>query len=304
MKFFIKGKDKLNGEITLSGAKNAASKAMVASLLTEDKVILKNFPRMGETEITAELCEFIGSKIKFNDSSLEIKTPAIKNFKVTSLARKNRIPILALGPLLARGGEAEIPFLGGDKIGPRPVNLHLSALSKMGVEVETTSDSYIAKAPNGLKGTLINLEFPSVGATENIILSAVLAQGKTIIKNAAVEPEVLDLIKMLQNMGAIIGLGANRAIFIDGVKSLRGTSHYIIPDRNEAVSFACLAVATNGRVFVKGAIQEHLFTFLNALRLLGGEYEVKEKEGILFYRRNGLSSLEIETDTHPGFMTD
>jgi len=304
MKFFIKGKDKLNGEITLSGAKNAASKAMVASLLTEDKVILKNFPRMGETEITAELCEFIGSKIKFNDSSLEIKTPAIKNFKVTSLSRKNRIPILALGPLLARGGEAEIPFLGGDKIGPRPVNLHLSALSKMGVEVETTSDSYIAKAPNGLKGTLINLEFPSVGATENIILSAVLAQGKTIIKNAAVEPEVLDLIKMLQNMGAIIGLGANRAIFIDGVKSLRGTSHYIIPDRNEAVSFACLAVATNGRVFVKGAIQEHLFTFLNALRLLGGEYEVKEKEGILFYRRNGLSSLEIETDTHPGFMTD
>src|SRR3989339_76833 len=101
MKFFIKGKDKLNGEITLSGAKNAASKAMVASLLTEDKVILENFPRIGETEITAELCEFIGSKIKFNDSSLEIKTPAIKNFKVTSLSRKNRIPILALGPLLA-----------------------------------------------------------------------------------------------------------------------------------------------------------------------------------------------------------
>jgi len=304
MKFIIKGGNKLNGEITLSGAKNAASKAMIASLLTEEKVVLENFPHIGETEITAELCKFIGSKIKFSNSSLEIETPEIKNFRVKSLSRKNRIPILAMSPLLARNGEAEIPFLGGDKIGPRPVNLHLDALSKMGAAIETSSDSYIAKAKNGLSGASINLEFPSVGATENIILAAVLAQGKTIIKNAAVEPEVLDLIKMLQNMGAIIGLGANRAIYINGVKSLRGTTHRIISDRNEAVSFACLAVATNGRIFVKGAVQEHLFTFLNALRLIGGEYEVKEDEGITFYRKNNLLPIEIETDTHPGFMTD
>ncbi|OGY62768.1 MAG: UDP-N-acetylglucosamine 1-carboxyvinyltransferase [Candidatus Harrisonbacteria bacterium RIFCSPHIGHO2_01_FULL_44_13] len=303
MKFVIKGGRKLNGEISLSGAKNAATKMMVASLLTEEACSLENFPEIGDGHITAELCRSVGSKVDIQSGRLDIHTPEIKTFRVTSLTRRNRIPILALGPLLARVGKAEVPILGGDKIGPRPVDIHLDALRVMGAAIKINQNSYAAEAKNGLHGAKIALRFPSVGATENTILAAVLAKGRTIIQNAATEPEITDLIKMLQKMGAIISLGTNRTIYIDGVDKLRGARHRILPDRNEAVSFACLAVATGGRILVKGARQDDLITFLNMLRRVGGEYDVLD-DGIAFYRRDNLRGVEVETDTHPGFMTD
>jgi len=305
MKFIINGGKKLNGEITLSGSKNAATKMMIASLLTDEPCHLENFPIIGDTEITAELCRTIGSEIILDKEKniLNIHTPEIKNFKVDSLTRRNRIPILALGPLLIRAGKAEVPIVGGDKIGPRPVDIHLNALQEMGVKVEISPTSYKAFAPKGLHGAKINFRFPSVGATENIILAAVLAEGRTVITNAATEPEIIELIKMLQKMGAIIELGANRAIYIDGVKKLKGVTHEIIPDRMEAASFACLAVATDGKILIKKARQEDMITFLNALRKIGGEYEVTNG-GIIFYRSTPLKAIKIETDTHPGFMTD
>lgn len=293
----------MEGEVRLAGAKNAATKMMVASLLTDQPCLLENFPDIGDAQITAELCRTIGSHIKLQDGVLEIQTPDIKNHCVTSLSRRNRIPILTLGPLLSRAGKAEIPIVGGDKIGPRPVSLHLEALTAMGAKIEVSKDRYIAVVENGLSGAEINLKFPSVGATENIILAAVLAKGRTVISNAATEPEVIELIKMLQKMGAIIELGANRIIEIEGVSKLKGTAHRILPDRNEAVSFACLAVATDGQILVKEARQHDLITFLNALRKIGGEYQVN-KEGIIFYRAKPLTALMVETDTHPGFMTD
>lgn len=302
-KFIIQGGNKLEGEIQLAGAKNAATKMMIASLLTEEECVLKNFPQIGDAEITAELCRAIGSEITQEGSTVTIKTPQIKNSKVTGLSRRNRIPILALGPLLARVGEAEVPILGGDKIGPRPVDIHLEALKAMGAEIEVGEESFRARAPQGLRGARITLRYPSVGATENSLLAAVTAKGRTIITNAATEPEIIDLIKMLQKMGAIIELGANRTIYIDGVGKLYGVEHTILPDRNEAVSFACLAVATDGRVLVRGANQEHLLTFLNVVRRMGGEYEVRPN-GILFWRAHPLRGVEIETDTHPGYMTD
>ncbi len=306
MKFVINGGKNLSGEITLAGAKNSISKAMIATLLTEDECVIENAPNIGETEIVTELCEAIGSNVKREGSVVTISTPKIKNHRVVSLSRRNRIPILALGPLLARVGEAEVPFLGGDKIGPRPVDLHLAALTAMGAQIEVRENSYYAIAKNGLKGTRIDLKFPSVGATENTILAAVLAKGRTVINNCAVEPEIVDLIKMLQNMGAIIERGANRVISVEGVERLHGVKHKIIPDRNEAVSFACLGLACGGPVLVKDARQHDLITFLNAVRRIGGEYEVRE-EGIVFYRPKNLAhfkGIEIETDTHPGFMTD
>lgn len=305
MKLIIKGGKKLEGEIKLAGAKNAATKMMVASILTAEPCVFENFPDIGDVKITEELCRSIGSKIERQKNILKIHTPKIINFKVVSLSRRNRIPILAFGPLLARVGEAEVPILGGDKIGPRPVDIHIEALTAMGAKIAIKDNRFIAKAKNGLTGAKIFLRYPSVGATENTILAAVLARGRTVIQNAAVEPEVMDLIKMLQKMGAIIELGTHRTIYIDGVKSLRGVRHSILPDRNEAVSFACLAVATNGKIFVKGARQEDLITFLNALRKIGGEYEVSES-GITFWRGIGgpLRAIKIETDTHPGFMTD
>jgi UDP-N-acetylglucosamine 1-carboxyvinyltransferase len=303
MKFIIHGGKPLFGEITLAGAKNAVSKMMVASLLTDEPCILENVPQISEVEIITELLNRIGSEVAIAGTTAKIETREIKNNRVTELSRSNRIPILALGPLLARAGEAEVPILGGDKLGTRPVDIHLEALSKLGAQIQVTKHSYHAWAPNGLHGAEIELRFPSVGATENAILAAVLAQGKTVIKNAALEPELMDLILMLQKMGAIIELCPPRTIMIEGVPRLHGVTHRIIPDRNEAISFAALAIATNGKILVKGAQQEHLITFLNSVRRMGAEYEVAE-DGISFFRAGDLRSVNIETATHPGFMTD
>ncbi len=303
MKFIVKGGKPLHGEITLSGAKNAATKMMLASLLTEEPCVLEHFPAIGDTAITAELCRDIGSIVSSAGSTLQIHTPEIKNNVVRHLSRRNRIPILAIGPLLARTGEAEVPILGGDKIGPRPVDLHLKALEALGAKITATPESFRAEAPGGLHGAEIKFAFPSVGATENALLASVLAKGKTVLENAALESEIIDLIKMLQNMGAIIELGPDRTIYIEGVPRLHGVTHRILSDRNEAVSFACLAIATDGRIFLKGAVQEHLITFLNAVRRAGGEYEVSP-EGISFWRARPLTGVHIRTATHPGFMTD
>lgn len=303
MKFIINGGKKLSGEVSLSGAKNAATKMMIASILTAEPCVFENFPRIGDTEITAELCEKIGTKIEWNRDVVVLQTPEIKNSKVLELSRRNRLPILALGPLLARAGEAEVPILGGDKIGPRPVNFHVSALTALGAEIEVTPTSYKARAPKGLHGAKIDFEIPSVGATENAVLGAVMAKGVTKITNAALEPEVIDLIKLLQKMGAIIELGANRDIEIEGVNELHGASHSILPDRNEAISFACLAIGTNGRIIVKTARQGHLINFLNVVRKMGGEYEVT-RDGIIFWRKSELKAVKVQTEAHPGFMTD
>jgi len=302
-KFLVEGGSQLNGEICLSGSKNAATKMMVASLLTDDECVLENFPEIGDTAITSELLLGIGSKIATSKNVCRIKTADISRNQILSLTRKNRIPILVLGPLLARTGKAEVPILGGDKIGPRPVDIHLSALGSLGAKIEASSSGYRAEAPGGLHGAKISFRYPSVGATENTILAAVLAKGRTIVENAAVEPEIIDLIKMLQKMGAIIELGTHRTIYIDGVQKLHGTKHKIMPDRNEAASFACLAAASGGRVRVNGISQDHLITFLNAIRRIGGQYLVEEG-GIIFWRDAELMPAEIETDAHPGFMTD
>lgn len=302
-KFIVRGGKSLEGNIRLSGAKNAATKILIASLLTDEECILENFPEIGDTKIVLELCGMLGSAIETGDHTVKIRTKEITNTKISGLSRRNRIPILALGPLLTRVGVGEVPVVGGDKIGPRPVDMHLESLKLLGAEVETDGTSYKAKAPHGLKGTEITLKYPSVGATEQIVMAAVLARGKTILRNAAVEPEIMDLVKVLQKMGAIIELGTNRVISVYGVEKLRGFKHKILPDRNEAVSFACLAVATAGKIFVEGAEQEHLITFLNSLRRIGGEYDVAEN-GIWFWRARELNGIKVETDTHPGFMTD
>ena len=302
-KFIIKGGKPLFGEIEIAGAKNAVSKMMVASLLTDEPCILDNVPSIGELDIIFEFLRNIGSEIDKAGPVVKIATHAIKNNRVHTLSRRNRIPILALGPLLARTGEAEVPILGGDKIGPRPVDIHLEGLSKLGAQIEITKDSYHAWARDGLHGAEIELRFPSVGATENIMLAAVLAKGKTVIKNAALEPEIIELMKMLQKMGAIVELCPPRTITIEGVGKLHGVTHRALADRNECVSMACLAIATNGRIMLKGAVQEHLITFLNAVRRMGGEYEVTD-DGIAFLKAHQLTPLEIRTDVHPGFMTD
>ncbi len=302
-RFLIKGGTPLRGEVKIAGSKNAATTLMVASLLTSEPCLFTNFPQIGDASITEELCGQIGSDIRKKEDVVTIETKEIKANIVPQLSRQNRIPILALGPLLARTGEAEVPFLGGDKIGHRPVDLHLNALRALGAEIEIRESSFHAKAPNGLHGAEIVFPFPSVGATENALLASVLAKGKTILKNVAVEPEIIDLIKMLQNMGAIIEFDTDRTLRVDGVEKLRGVHHHILPDRNEAVSFACLAIATGGNIMARGAMQEHLISFLNVVRRAGADYLVSE-DGIEFSGKNALKAVSIETAPHPAFMTD
>ncbi len=296
----------LKGEVVVSGAKNAATKMMIASLLTDEPVILHNVPAIGDVEITAEILQKIGAEVEFhfNDaSSIRIHTPKISATTVDKLSLKNRLPVLAISPLLHRAGRAEVPLVGGDKIGPRPVNFHLEALRMMGANITETADQYEATATS-LHGADIALPYPSVGATENIILAAVLAKGRTRITNAAIEPEIMDVIKMLQQMGAIIELRADRAIIIDGVTKLGGLEYRVMPDRLEAASYGLMAIATDGEILVRNAKQDDLITFLNTVRRIGATYSIEES-GIRFRRTNGtLTATDVETDTHPGFATD
>lgn len=306
-KLFVTGGKPLKGTVNIVGAKNAASKMVIASLLTDEPVTLTNVPLQQETDIARELVGMFGAVSSVHDHTLELRTAKIENTNATELSRKNRLSILTVAPLLHRTGEAHIPMPGrgehGDKIGPRPVNFHTEALKQMGAQVEEGDDELIVRAPEGLKGARIELAYPSVGATETILFAGVLATGRTVIKNAAIEPEIISLIMMLQKMGAIIERGVGRHIEIVGVEKLHGCEHRVIADRLEAASYACLALATRGEIFCHGAGHSAMITFLNAVRLIGGEYEVTP-DGILFRGSDTYQGIQLETDTHPGFATD
>ncbi len=305
--FRVTGGKPLTGTVRVSGTKNLISKLMVASLLSDQTSTFTNAPvRLGEVDITADIARSLGSEITTSakeNGTLTMHTPAFTTSVVPErFAGLNRIPILMVGPLLHRTGMASVPMPGGDKIGQRPVNYHIDALEQMGAKIEFV-DNYFHCTADALMGTSITLPFPSVGATENIIMSAVLARGTTIIENAAVEPEIVELMQYLQTMGAIINLETNRRIIIEGVDRLKGAEQRIMPDRIEAVSFACAAIATKGDVFIEGAMQSTMMTFLNCVRRAGADFDVMDN-GIRFYYKGPLKPLAIETDVHPGFMTD
>lgn len=302
--FEVDGGIPLKGEVRISGAKNAAIKHLIASLLTEEECLFHNVPEIGDIEITRALCESVGAVQEWQKQNvLRAQTAHIAdNVIPLELGRKNRMSVMMMPALLHRVGEAVVPQPGGCKIGKRPVNFHIDALEAMGAEIEYEEDFYVARASK-LRGTRIELPFPSVSATENIIMAATLASGVTILHNAAMEPEIMDLIQFLQKMGAIIEVGVNRKITVEGVKKLHGTEHHIIPDRLEAASYAVAALASQGDVFVKNAQQRDMITFLNALRRMGANFEVQQ-DGIRFFYTEPLKSIAIETDVHPGFMTD
>jgi UDP-N-acetylglucosamine 1-carboxyvinyltransferase len=261
---------------------------------------------LGEVEITEDILRSIGASLQLDGAgrgTLDIHTKAFSTSTVPDrFSSLNRIPILLIGPLLHRTGEASVPIPGGDRIGARPVNFHMSGLEKMGARVEYRDGYYHCHAEK-LRGTQIELPFPSVGATENLILAATLASGTTIIENAAVEPEIVELIEYLQKMGAIISITMNRRIIVEGVSKLTGATQHVMPDRIEAASFACAAIASKGDVFIEDAEQHNMITFLNAIRRAGGGFEVFD-DGIRFFYTGMLKPLAIETDVHPGFMTD
>lgn len=302
--YVIRGGAPLHGTVRVGGGKNAATKLIVASMLSPEPVRLRNIPRIGDVETTIGLVQAVGAQVTWpGEESLYLLTPHLRTAKVPeTFSGRNRIPILLAGPLLARTGSAEIPLLGGDDVGGRPVNFHVEGYRTLGATVEQKGDTLTFRADK-LRGASITLPYPSVMATENLLLGSVFAEGTTVIKNAAVEPEILDLVDLLQKMGAVISHETDRTYVVEGVTSLQGAEHTVIADRNEAISFACAAIATKGSIFVSGVRQADIRTFLNILRKIGAGFDVRE-DGIRFSHVGPLRSIVIETGVHPGFMTD
>lgn len=305
----INGGKPLVGRVELKGAKNLVTKAMVAALLGETPSRLLDVPQISDVEVVSRLLQLHGVSITHDamTGDMLLDSSNVEQARMVDIdahAGSSRIPILFCGPLLHRLGEAFIPGLGGCEIGDRPVDFHFDVLRSFGAVIEKLPTGTRLSAPDGLHGAKISLPYPSVGATEQVLLSACIADGKTELSGAAIEPEIIDLISVLQKMGAIISVDTDRVIRIEGVKRLTGFTHNALFDRNEAASWAAAALATGGDIFVGGARQVEMMTFLNVFRKVGGGFEIQDDGIRFFHPGNELSPVVIETDVHPGFMTD
>ena len=306
LSYKILGGEPIIGYVNCMGAKNLVTKAMVASLLSDEPTMLYNVPHIGEVEITAGMIRSAGAVIEWSqEGDMLIDSSLLSENKVALPdSRTNRIPILLLSVLLQRFGEAIVPIVGGDNIGARNIDFHLYALKNFGVEIEYRDGYYVARRLSKLKGCHIELKYPSVGATETCLFLSVLAEGTSVIKNVAIEPEIIELIAMLCSMGAVIFMTANREIIVHGVEKLHGTKFRIIGDRIEAASWAALACASNGRLTVSGIQLGVLSSFLSYYTMVGGGYTIVGADTIEFFRKRELSPINLETDVYPGFSTD
>lgn len=308
----ITGGQKLEGTIQLYGAKNSITKLLVASLLSDQPCFFSNVPNISEVEATVSLCRELGSVVSWDREAgnLTIQTEVLSHSYIPQkYSGANRIPILMLGALLGRTqDDLIVPTVGGCHLGKRPVDFHIQALEALGAEIEyremRREGAYFARAHKGLKGCTLVLPYPSVGATENAIMAGIRAQGTTILKNAALEPEVIDLILFLQKMGANITIERDRTIRMQQSVKFRPVKHAVVPDRNVAVSFGLAAIATGGRIRVEGARHSDLVSFIDVLARMGAGFDIEEN-AITFYSNGELQGgLHLETDVHPGFMTD
>lgn len=301
--WYIQPSGPLVGDVRVYGSKNAVTKHMVAALLGDGPSVISNVPEVGDVEITASMLEAIGAGVSREAGKLEISPPEHAKAEVPlSFSGLNRIPVLLLAPLLHLTGEAFVPMVGGDRIGGRPVDFHVKALRALGAEVEVSPEGIHARCRR-LRGAIIELPYPSVGATESALLAGAMAEGKTVIRNAATEPEVLELELFLQRMGARIELFPDRRVVIEGVRSLRGAHTRLLGDRNEAFSYLVAGLITRGSVRVIGCGQDRLVTAITTLLRMGAEVSIDE-HGISAHAPDGLHAAAVSTDVHPGFMTD
>ena len=293
----------LVGEVEVSGSKNAVTKHMVAAMLGTEPSTVTNAPEVGDVGITADILNSLGVGVEIEGDRITIDPVDAPDPNVPlEFTGLNRIPILLLGPLLARNHEAFVPLVGGDRIGQRPVDFHIAALESMGAEISVSRDGISAKAER-LRGAQITLPYPSVGATESVLLTAVLAEGRTVLRNAALEPEVTELALFLQRMGARIGFKPDRRIVIEGVDHLRGAATRLQGDRLEAFSYLVAGLMTGGQVRVGGCAQDRLVTAIDTLQKMGARFEITD-DYISANAGDGLRPVAVQTSTHPGFMTD
>lgn len=301
------GRRLTGGKVAVAGSSNQVTKCIIASLLTDDEITLAGAPEVDERRVVLELFEFLGGRVEELDAStLRLSSRGANRAQIPAeLCRKNRISVLTAGPLLHRFREVTIAAaLGGDQIGRRPVDFHLKGLEEMGARVETADGSYhFSVGEAGLHGAHLELPFPSVMTTEHLVMTATLARGRTVIENAATEPEIIELVKMLQKMGADIVVDAHRTIVVQGVSRLKGCELRCMVDRNQAVSFACAALATGGDVLLEGVGHDPIYSFLNYIQRMGAEFRVSA-EGVRVSAPRPLTATHIEVEVHPGFMTD
>ncbi|MBE1535719.1 UDP-N-acetylglucosamine 1-carboxyvinyltransferase [Actinomadura algeriensis] len=293
----------LRGDVTVRGAKNAVSKHMVAAMLGGEPSTIGNAPDVGEVGITAGMLEHVGMTVERSGDEVTVVPGAVTDPSVgKAFTGLNRIPILMLGPLLHLAGEAFVPLVGGDPIGRRPVDFHVEALRAFGAEVTHAADGIHARASR-LVGTRVELPYPSVGATETVLLAAVRAEGKTVIRNAATEPEIIELALFLQRMGARISFAPDRRIVVEGVERLGGAQTRLDGDRIEAFSYLVAGLVTRGEVRVHGCPQDRLVTAITTLTRMGAKFDITD-EWIMASAPDGLLPAAVQTDTHPGFATD
>ncbi|MBI3956345.1 UDP-N-acetylglucosamine 1-carboxyvinyltransferase [Candidatus Gottesmanbacteria bacterium] len=305
--FIISGGKPLHGEVKLGGAKNVALKLMVAGLLTDEPLIIHNVPDIRDVAIMLEVLASLGTTVDRKGSTLTIHNGHARQFQVPlDIGARLRTSSMVIGPLLARFGRAMIPNPGGCRIGARPIDRHIEALRSMGAAIEYHSEDgyFYATSPEGLRGTSYEFTKNSHTGTETVILAAVLAAGTTVIKGAAEEVEIDELIALLDHMGARIRRSAPREITIEGVSSLRGTQYTIMPDRNEEVTFAIAAAITGGDITVIGSQRQHLSAFFEVFAVAGGGYEAIDATKTRYFRQNKIISVDVLTQQHPGFMTD
>ncbi len=302
----VEGGVPLNGEVWVSGAKNSALPILAATILTDEKVVVHNVPVLRDINTMIEVLKVLGKKVDFYDHTVVVEGGNDSLFTAPyDLVRKMRASIAVLGPLLAKRKKASVSFPGGCAIGPRPVDIHLRGMEALGAEIKVEHGYINADAGSGLKGSVVDLlgrHGPSVLATENVMMASVLAEGETIIENAAMEPEVVDLAGFLKSMGAEIEGEGSSTIKIRGVKELKGTEYTIIPDRIEAGTFIAVAMATGGNITIKGVKPEHLESPIDVFKSAGGIIEVNSNE--IKVQSNGLKPVDVETRPYPGFPTD
>lgn len=304
IKYLIKGGKPLKGAVRIGGAKNSSFKLMIASLLAQGESRLLDISRIGDVEVTKKVIKSLGGGVKSpGEGTIFINPDKIDSFKIPKqLAYMSRGSMMFAGPLLARFGQADIPLPGGCKIGKRPVERHLEGLQALGAKLNYHNCS-VHISTDRLIGTKYRFDKNTHTGTETLIMAAVLASGTTVLENAALEVEVDDLIEFLNKMGAKIKRLPDRVIKIEGVKKLKGVIHKAIPDRNEAVSYACAALATKGDIIIENACADHLTAFLEKVKQAGGGFETDDF-GIRFWYKGPLKATKMITGPHPGFMTD
>jgi UDP-N-acetylglucosamine 1-carboxyvinyltransferase len=303
----IVGGAPLSGRITCFGAKNFTTKAMIAALLGNSATTLTNVPPIGDVEITADMLRSLGVQVDWDKAQKTMRidpTTASDAHVRQPHSGANRMPILMISALLHRFEEVSVPMLGGCIIGARGVDFHLDAIQDFGATIEETPEGYIARRKQRLTGAHFELKYPSVGGTETCLFLSVLAKGTSIVKNVAIEPEIMEIVTMLRAMGAVIFTDSGREFRIEGVEELTGCTMNCLGDRIETASWASLAAAVDGSITVDGIRPETLGNFLSSFRQAGGGFELLDSDSIRFFRAKTPKAIHLETDVWPGFSTD